>query len=212
MPGQWQFKPTYLLACAALMAVTAAHSTEVAPYFYTWGFGSNAYKANSLAAARNAGVTAVTLAFGVSGGGCKLGGGLEIIMNDTGTKSDVQQFIAQGGRVILSFGGADGQYLESACSETGMFNLVKSVIDTQKIHNLDFDIEGGQLGNTALNTTRNNVIKRLQASYTDLYVSFTLPVDTTGLPPEAITLLKSANSAGVKVTAVSCSSGRARAA
>lgn len=60
-----------------------------------------------------------------------------------------------------------------------MFNLVKSVIDTQKIHNLDFDIEGGQLGNTALNTTRNNVIKRLQASYAD---------------------------------AVSCSSGRARAA
>jgi chitinase len=83
-----------------------------------------------------------------------------------------------------------------------MFNLVKSVIDTQKIHNLDFDIEGGQLGNTALNTTRNNVIKRLQASYPDLYVSFTLPVDTTGLPPEAITLLKSANAAGVKVSIV----------
>jgi hypothetical protein len=80
-------------------------------------------------------------------------------MNDTGTKSDVQQFIAQGGRVILSFGGADGQYLESACSQDSMFNLVKSVIDTQKIHNLDFDIEGGQLGNTTLNTTRNNVIK-----------------------------------------------------
>src|SRR5882757_2217407 len=89
-----KLKPTHLLACAALMAATAAHSTEVAPYFYTWGFGSNAYKANSLAAAKNAGVTAVTLAFGVSGGGCKLGGGLEIIMNDTDTKSDVQQFIA----------------------------------------------------------------------------------------------------------------------
>ena len=197
-----QLKPTHLLACAALMAATAAHSTEVAPYFYTWGFGSNAYKANSLAAAKNAGVTAVTLAFGVSGGGCKLGGGLDIIMNDSGTKSDVQQFIAQGGKVILSFGGADGQYLESACSETGMFNLVKSVIDTQKIHNLDFDIEGSQLGNTSLNTTRNNVIKLLQASYPDLYVSFTLPVDTTGLPGEALTLLKSANSAGVKVSVV----------
>ena len=41
---------------------------------------------------------------------------------------------------------ADGQYLESACSETGMFNLVKNVIDAQNIHNLDFDIEGRQLG------------------------------------------------------------------
>ena len=196
------FKPGKLLACAALMAATAVHATEVAPYFYTWGFGSNAYKANSLAAAKANGVSAVTLAFGVSGGGCTLGGGLEVIMNDSGTKSDVKQFIAGGGRIILSFGGADGQYLESACSETGMYNLVKNVMTTQNIHNLDFDIEGSQLNNTALNTARNNVIKRLQADFPDLYVSFTLPVDTTGLPGEALTLLRSANSAGVKVSMV----------
>jgi TusA-related sulfurtransferase len=202
MAGRSAFKSTNLLACAALMAATAAHSTEVAPYFYTWGFGSNAYKANSLAVAKSNGVTAVTLAFGVSGGGCTLGGGLEVIMNDSGTKSDVQQFIAQGGKVILSFGGADGQYLESACSETGMYNLVKSVLTTQNIHNLDFDVEGSQLGNTALNTTRSNVIKRLQADFPDLYVSFTLPVDTTGLPGDALTLLKSANTAGVNISVV----------
>jgi chitinase len=191
-----------LLACAALMAATAAHATEVAPYFYTWGFGSNSYKANSLAVAKANGVTAVTLAFGVSGGGCTLGGGLDVIMNDSGTKADVKQYIAAGGRVILSFGGADGQYLESACSETGMYNLVKNVMTTQNIHNLDFDIEGSQLDNTALNTTRNNVIKRLQVDFPDVYVSFTLPVDTTGLPGDALTLLKSANSAGVKVSMV----------
>jgi hypothetical protein len=28
--------------------------------------------------------------------------------------------------VILSFGGASGTYLESACSDDGMYNLVKS--------------------------------------------------------------------------------------
>ena len=69
-------------------------------------------------------------------------------MNDSGAKSDVQNFIAGGGRVIMSFGGADGQYLESACSSTAMYNLIKNVIDTQKIYNLDFDIEGGQLDQT----------------------------------------------------------------
>jgi chitinase len=195
-------QPRNLLACAALMAATAAHATEVAPYFYTWGFGSNSYKANSLAAAKSNGVTAVTLAFGVSGGGCTLGGGLDVIMNNAGIKADVKSFIAGGGKVILSFGGADGQYLESACSETGMYNLVKNVMTTQNIHNLDFDVEGGQLDNTALNTTRNNVIKRLQADFPDLYVSFTLPVDTGSLPGDAVTLLKSANSAGVKVSMV----------
>jgi hypothetical protein len=105
--------------------------------------------------------------------------------------------------VILSFGGADGQYLESACSETGMYNLVKNVMITQNIHNLDFDVEGSQLDNTALNTTRNNVIKRLQADFPDLYVFFTLPVDTTGLPGDALTLLESAHTAGVNVSVVS---------
>jgi len=83
-----------------------------------------------------------------------------------------------------------------------MYNLVKNVMTTQNIHNLDFDVEGGQLDNTALNTTRNNVIKRLQADFPDLYVSFTLPVDTGSLPGDAVTLLKSANSAGVKVSMV----------
>jgi chitinase len=205
MPAARRFKlkPAGLMACAVLMAATAAHATEVAPYFYTWGFGSNSYKANSLMTARTSGgVTAVTLAFGVSGGGCTLGGGLEVIMNDSGTKADVQQFIADGGKVILSFGGADGQYLESACSQSAMYSLIKNIMDTQSIHNLDFDVEGSQLDVTSLNTTRNAVIKQLQAAYPDLYVSFTLPVDPDGLPSDAITLLKSAAAAGVNVSEV----------
>ena len=192
-----------LLAGVALAAATlAVHATEVAPYFYTWGFFSNSYVANSLANARNAGVGAVTLAFGVSGGGCTLGGGLEEIMNDSGTKADVQNYIAAGGRVILSFGGADGQYLESACSVTAMVNLIKNVMDTQKIYNLDFDIEGSQLDQTSLTTTRNAVLKQLQAAYPNLHVSFTLPVDPDGLPSDAMTLLKSTKAAGVNINIV----------
>jgi chitinase len=54
----------------------------------------------------------MTLAFGVAGNGCTISGGLDSIMNDAGAKADVKSFIAQGGRVILSFGGADGTYLE----------------------------------------------------------------------------------------------------
>jgi hypothetical protein len=102
----------------------------------------------------------------------------------------------------MSFGGADGQYLESACSATGMYNLIKNVIDTQKIYNLDFDVEGGQLDQTSLNTTRNTVLKQLQAAYPNLYVSFTLPVDPDGLPSDAMTLLKSARAAGVNINIV----------
>ena len=194
---------TRLLAGVALaVAALAARATEVAPYFYSWGFFSNSYVANSLANAKNAGVGAVTLAFGVSGGGCTLGGGLEEIMNDSATKADVQNYVAAGGRVILSFGGADGQYLESACSATAMVNLIKNVIDTQKIYNLDFDVEGSQLDQTRLTATRNTVLKQLQAAYPNLYVSFTLPAHPDGLPTDAVALLKSTQAAGVTINIV----------
>ncbi|MFL6628736.1 MAG: hypothetical protein ACJ8G1_20000, partial [Vitreoscilla sp.] len=57
------------------------------------------------------GVTAATMAFGVSGGGCSMGGGLEANLSGAG-KTDILNFQAAGGRVILSFGGASGTYLE----------------------------------------------------------------------------------------------------
>ena len=141
------------------------------------------------------------MAFGVSGGGCSMGGGLEANLSGAG-KTDIVNFQAAGGRVILSFGGASGTYLESACSDDGMYNLVKGAIDTTGARAIDFDVEGDQIGKSALNTRRNNVVKRLQAAYPSLYVSYTLPVDPTGLPSEALTVIRSANTAGVKVSLV----------
>jgi hypothetical protein len=49
-----------------------------------------------------------------------------------------------------------------------MYDLIKNVIDTQKIYNLDFDVEGSQLDQTGLTTTRNTVLKQLQAAYPNL--------------------------------------------
>ena len=46
-----------------------------------------------------------------------------------------------------------------------MYNLIKSVLDTTGARAIDFDVEGSQISNTALNTRRNNVIKRLQTAY-----------------------------------------------
>ncbi len=141
------------------------------------------------------------MAFGVSGGGCSLGGGLEANMSGAG-KTDIVNFQAAGGRVILSFGGASGTYLEGACSDDGMYNLIKGVLDTTGARAIDFDVEGGQINSTSLNTRRNNVVKRLQAAYPGLYVSYTLPVDPGGLPSEAVTVVRSAYTAGVNVSMV----------
>ena len=188
-------------AIAALALCSVAHATEVAPYFETWAYGGG-YTPSTLMQAKSAGgVTAATMAFGVSGGGCSLGGGLEANLSGAG-KTDIVNFQAAGGRVILSFGGASGTYLEGACSDDGMYNLIKNALDVTGARAIDFDVEGGQISSTALNTRRNNVTKRLQAAYPSLYVSYTLPVDPTGLPSEAVTVVRSANTAGVKVSLV----------
>jgi chitinase len=190
-----------LALLAALALPTIAGATEVAPYFETWAYGSSLTPSTLMAAKSAGGVMGATMAFGVSAGGCTLGGGLDAIMSGSG-KTDVANFQAAGGRVILSFGGADGTYLEGACSDDGMYNLIKSVIDTTQVFSIDFDVEGSQLDNTALNTRRNNVVKRLQTTYPSLYVSYTLPVGPSGLESNGLAVVSSANSAGVNVSMV----------
>ena len=191
-------------SAAALVTIaltSTVRATEVAPYFETWVYGSGTAPSTLMQAKSAGGVLAATMAFGVSNGGCTLGGGLDANMSGAG-KTDILNFQAAGGRVILSFGGASGTYLENACSDDGMYNLVKSVLDTTGARAIDFDVEGDQINSTALNTRRNNVTKRLQTAYPGLYVSYTLPVDPGGLPPEALTVVRSANAAGVNVSMV----------
>jgi hypothetical protein len=195
---------TKTLATAALTAVlpVGAHAaTAVAPYFEAWAYWGGYTPTTLMEAKNNGGVMGATMAFGISGGGCTLGGGLENLMSGDGL-ADITAFQAAGGKPILSFGGAAGTYLEAACSEDAMVSLLRNIIDTTKVKALDFDIEGGQLDNTSLNSKRNNVIKRLQATYPGLYVSFTLPVDPWGLPGSAVTLLRSAEAAGVVTSVV----------
>jgi chitinase len=188
-----------LLAGAALAAGTlAAHATEVAPYFYTWAFGSSGYAVNSLAQAKTAGINAVTLAFGTSNGSCTLQG----FNFSSAAKQDVQSYLAGGGRIILSFGGADGPFLEESCSVSGLYNIINNLISTYKIYALDFDVEGGPVDDTASANTRNAVIKQLQAAYPSLYVSFTVAVGSGGMPGDVVTLIKNAKNAGVKINVV----------
>jgi len=188
-------------ALATLLPMGAHAATAVAPYFETWAYWGGYTPTTLMEAKNNGGVMGATMAFGISGGGCTLGGGLENLMSGNGL-ADITNFQAAGGKPILSFGGASGTYLEAACSEDAMVTLMRSIIDTTKVKALDFDIEGSQLNNTSLNTRRNAVIKRLQAAYPGLYVSFTLPVDPTGLPGNAMTLLRGAQSAGVVTSVV----------
>jgi hypothetical protein len=188
---------------ATLATALPGHATDVAPYFYTWGFGNSTYKVTSLVDARNkTGITAATLAFGVSTGSCALTGGLEQTTANSTFYSDVRQFIRGGGKVVLSFGGASGSYLESVCTSTQLTTLISSLMDTLGTYSLDFDIEGSQIASSSLNSVRNATLVALQAKYPSLEVTLTLPVMPTGLTADGVTVVKSAATAGVKLRAV----------
>jgi len=191
-------KTTLALALAAAALAPGAHALTVAPYFETWDYFGSFSPKSLMEAKNNGGVTAATLAFGISGGGCTLGGGLETVLSGS-ARTDVANFRAAGGKVILSFGGADGTYLEAACSDDGMYNVMKNVIDSTGAHAIDFDIEGSQAGNAGLDTRRNNVTRRLQTTYPDLYVSYTLQADVNGLDGNGLRILRGAKNAGIKV-------------
>ena len=190
-----------LCAGVALAAASlSAHATQVAPYFYTWAFGGSGYAANTLAQAKAAGVNAVTLAFGTSNGSCTLQG--FDVFNQSTYKTDLQNYISGGGKVILSFGGADGPFLEDDCSTSAFYNIVNNLISTYNIYGLDFDVEGSEVDDTSAANVRNAAIAQLQAAHPNLYVSFTVPVDPSGLPGDVLTLIKNAKNAGVKISVV----------
>ncbi|WP_333766822.1 CBM35 domain-containing protein [Streptomyces sp. IBSBF 2435] len=117
--------------------------------------------------------------------------------------SQVNTLKAAGGNVIISFGGAEGGELAQTCTSVSSLTAAyASVVDTYGITRLDFDIEGGTLGNTAANARRNQALAALQAQNPNVEVDYTLAVDPSGLESDTLNLLKDAKSKGVKVNLV----------
>lgn len=171
--------------------------TIIAPYLYTWGISNKSYKIKTCMDIYNKlGGNAATLAFVIAGTGNQMS---QDIYDFT---ADIKAFIAVGGQPIISFGGADGKYVEQQLSITDMVLQISKLIDTTGCHQLDFDIEGGNLTNKSLNDTRSKAIAQLQAKYFGLYISFTLPADTAGLTSDGIACIQNAITNGVHVNCV----------
>jgi chitinase len=180
-------------------AAPAAAGLEVAPYFYTWGWGSNTYAFSSLAAMKSiGGPGAVTIAFVLSDNNqCKAS--TEVIDN----LDDVKAFIAAGGHVKASFGGADGKYLESACGDANSLAAAMSDwVTATGVTDLDFDIEqGSSTSNATINAMRAAALKQVQDAK-GIRVAFTLPVNPDGLDDLGKAVVQSALDAGVKISFV----------
>ncbi|MFJ5613708.1 cellulose binding domain-containing protein [Streptomyces sp. NPDC093221] len=174
-------------------------SSGFAPYVDT-----SLYPAYDLVAASKAnGVKEFNLAFLVSGGGCvpKWGGVTDL--GGDAVAAQIGALRAAGGDVRVSFGGANGTELASACSSASdLAAAYGKAIDQFKLTKVDFDVEGGALPDTAANTRRAQAIAQLQKSHSGLEVSYTLPAMPTGLTQDGINLLSNAKSNGVDIHAV----------
>lgn len=154
--------------------------TEFAPYFYSWGWGNTAYPFTGLADLKaKSGVSAVTIAFVLSSGGCKATRDVQDHL------ADVNAFRAAGGHVKVSFGGADGTYLENACGDAAsLAAAIESFVSETGVTDLDFDVEQGGAMNTTIDDMRGAALAQVQKDK-GVKVAFTLPAfprDKWGTP------------------------------
>jgi chitinase len=174
----------------------AAPAGRFAPYFGTW----DTTPLPTLAA--RSGVKHFTLAFILGGGsGCQATwNGSTPIRKGDALSSQIRTLQASGGDVIVSFGGANGPYLEQFCrTPATLEKQYQAVVDTYHVTHLDFDIEA--LFDQATLDLRSKAIAMLQkARGTD--VSLTLPVLQSGLIQPGLDAVRSAARNGARISVV----------
>ncbi|WFO12613.1 glycosyl hydrolase family 18 protein [Edwardsiella ictaluri] len=147
-----------------------------------------------LAISQQSGASEFTLAFMVSDGvGGLSWGGVVPVATETDFAAGIAAFRQAGGRVTLSFGGANGtEAAIEASSAEELAALYQSAIDKYQVDSLDFDIEGAALNDKKSVDMRNQAIAILEANNPNLEVSYTLPVLPDGLTLDGLNLLQSA--------------------
>lgn len=150
---------------------------------------------NLASIAQQTGVKYFTAAFVVSGAPCQASWGGVVPVTDNFLVPEIDALRAAGGDVIVSFGGAIGVELAQSCTTVAALQAqYQFVIDKFRLTRIDFDIEGGAIGDTASIDRRNKAIAGLQAAARaagrPLTVQYTLPVLPTGLTFHGVALLQ----------------------
>ncbi|HEX5192570.1 MAG TPA: chitinase [Solirubrobacteraceae bacterium] len=114
---------------------------------------------------------------------------------------------AQGGAVMVSFGGQANSELAVGCtSRSQLVSAYMAPIRRYHATAVDFDLEGATLANTAADTRRAAAVatiqRRLAAAHTPLRVWVTLPVSKTGLTSQGTAAVRAMLRAHVKLAGV----------
>ncbi|MGI5239879.1 ricin-type beta-trefoil lectin domain protein [Dactylosporangium sp. CA-139066] len=164
-----------------------------APYLYE-GWGN---PPNPTTVMNATGVRWFTMAFMLNNGNCNplwdggrsLTGGVD--------QSTINTIRANGGDVVISFGGASGPWLEHYCtSATALAAAYQKVISTYNLKAIDIDIEGTPYNNATDQQKTVDALKIIKANNPGIVEYITLGSGTTG--PDA-SLINRAAAAGLVV-------------
>jgi hypothetical protein len=199
----------------AAPSTTTALSTTVAPppppgpTVFAPYIDMTLQQQNLAAISKASGITDFTLAFVVTEGSCTPSWGAVIPVGSAGdgVASAIAALRAAGGDVIVSFGGEANTELADSCSSVASLEAAyQKVVDTYHVYDLDFDIEGADVGNTASIAERSAALALLQKDEAALghavAISLTLPVLPTGFPSAEMNVIRSAVAAGVRIAVV----------
>lgn len=110
---------------------------------------------------------------------------------------------ANGGDVKVSFGGATGIELATACTDVNALQAeYQAVVDAYDLNYIDLDIEGSAAADATSIARRSQALAGLQQANPGLKISLTLPVLPEGLTTDGLNVVKSAKDAGVDVDLV----------
>ena len=177
----------------------SSSKVDYAPYFPTWIWGGSGYAVTGLADLQaKSGLNEVTIAFVLSNGGCDTTQDIEQ------NASDVKAFLAAGGHVKASFGGADGDYVESKCSDAASFaTALEGFVDADRHHRPRFHIEQDAVLTDAVNEMRGQALKLAQDAR-GIKVAFTLAANPSpgALTSQGLSVVSHALAAGVTISHV----------
>ena len=187
----------FALAPSSSAAGTSVYS--VAPYVDM----SNSQEGLLDTAITGHSLKAYTAAF-VLGEGCnQIWGDTLPIGNDSFTDPAIAKAKSEGASVIISSGGSAGEALAWTCTTQSSIDAgYQAIINDYGVTQLDFDVEGAAIADTAAVARQMQAMKDLKASNPGLQFSMTLPVLASGLTNDGVNILQAAKNAGIKIDVV----------
>ncbi|GIF25070.1 chitinase [Paractinoplanes tereljensis] len=165
----------------------------VAPYYYT-GWGN---PPNLTTVTQTTGVKWYTMAFMLNSGNCDPKWDGSRALTGGADQTAINTIRANGGDVVISFGGAAGPWLEHTCtSAAALAAAYQKVINAYGLKAIDIDIEGTPYNTAADQQKTVDALKTIKANNPGITTYITLGSYTTG--PDA-SLINRAAAAGLVV-------------